>query len=45
MRLTVVCFVTPKGASGAYYDVMHRRTSEIILNWTEHPDRGVGYTQ
>lgn len=35
---------TPKGASGAYYDVMHTPSNikKIILNWTEHPDRGVG---
>ena len=35
---------TPKGASGAYYDVMHTPSTmtKIILDWKDHPDRGVG---
>jgi hypothetical protein len=35
---------TPKGASGAYYDVMHTPSSikKIVLDWKDHPDRGIG---
>ena len=35
---------TPKGASGAYYDVMHTPSSmqKIVLDWKDHPDRKVG---
>lgn len=35
---------TPKGASGAYYDVMHDPSSmtKITLDWKDHPTRGRG---
>ena len=35
---------TPKGASGAYYDVMHTPSNmkKIILDWKDHPDRQIG---
>ena len=35
---------TPKGASGAYYDVMHQPSNieKIILDWKDHPDRRPG---
>ena len=38
---------TPKGASGAYYDVMHEPSSmvKIILDWRSHPDRKLGLYQ
>ena len=38
---------TPKGASGAYYDVMHEPSSmvKIILDWRSHPDRKMGLYQ
>jgi hypothetical protein len=35
---------TPKGASGAYYDVMHQESNmlKVIMDWTEHPVRKRG---
>ena len=35
---------TPKGASGAYYDVMHQPSNmcKIVMDWKEHPDRKPG---
>lgn len=35
---------TPKGASGAYYDVMHEESNmiKIIMDWSEHPVRKRG---
>ena len=35
---------TPKGASGSYYDIMHQPSdmTKIVLDWKDHPDRGVG---
>jgi len=35
---------TPKGAAGAYYDVMHTPSNmlKIIMDWKQHPDRKVG---
>jgi len=35
---------TPKGASGAYYDVMHQPSNmhKVILDWKDHPDRKPG---
>ena len=35
---------TPKGASGAYYDVMHEPSNilKIVLDWKQHPDRCKG---
>jgi len=35
---------TPKGASGAYFDVMHEPSSmvKIVLDWKNHPDRKLG---
>lgn len=36
---------TPKGAAGAYYDVMHDPHSnihKIVLSWEQHPDRKHG---
>lgn len=35
---------TPKGASGAYYDVMHEESNmlKVIMDWKEHPHRKRG---
>lgn len=35
---------TPKGASGAYYDVMHTPSNmlKIVMDWKQHPDRKKG---
>lgn len=35
---------TPKGASGAYYDVMHQESNmiKVIMDWKEHPVRKRG---
>tara|TARA_R110000824_G_scaffold32222_1_gene104179 strand:+ start:947 stop:2782 length:1836 start_codon:yes stop_codon:yes gene_type:complete len=35
---------TPKGASGAYYDVMHTPSNmvRVVMDWKMHPDRRIG---
>ena len=35
---------TPKGASGAYYDVMHQKSNmlKVVMDWKAHPDRRIG---
>lgn len=35
---------TPKGAAGAYYDVMHTPSNmlKIVMDWKEHPERKKG---
>lgn len=35
---------TPKGASGAYYDVMHQESNmlKVVMDWKEHPVRKRG---